>query len=250
MASAGIVATLPPLAGLVRMLDPAAEVHCLLPPGADPHHFQLTPKQVQLLRQADLLLRSSYDDGHWSGIHARSASFDMWPKQGHAWTSPEKVRARLPALAAELQKLAPQRSAAIAAALQRAEQSCDALDTAWRQALAPYRKSGVIMQHNAWQAMLQHYGVPVWEVLEAGGHGDEIGPHKLETALGLLRAHPGILLWGNREHSERALQWLRDHQSAARKPRLLVFDPIGDCGTTWAQLMRHNLKILNSLPSR
>lgn len=243
-ASAGIVTTLPPLAGIVRMLDPVAEVHCLLPPGADAHDFQLTPRQVEQLRQADLLLRSSYDDGHWSGIRASRAGFDMWPKRGHAWLSPEEVRERLPALAAVLQRLAPGRRAVIAAALKKAERSCDAVDAAWKKALAPYRKAGVIMQHNAWQAMLQHDGVPVWVVLESGHGAESITPQRLQKALDALNAHPGAVLWGNRRHSDRALRWLQEQQSGANKARLLILDPIGECGMDWLQLMQRNLDLL------
>lgn len=245
-ASAGIVTTLPPLAGLVLLLDPAADVHCLLQPGADPHAFQLTPKQVQRLNKADLLLRSSYDDRHWSGIGLQGRTLDLWPGQSHAWLSPAAVRDKLPELAAALQRLAPARSKQIATALHKARASCAAIDTAWKKALAPYRKSGVIMQHNAWQAMLKHYGVPVWEVLEAGEHGDEIGPHKLEKALAQLREHPGILLWGNRRHTERALQWLQEHRNREQKVRWLRFDPLGDCGMSWTQLMQANLDILGA----
>jgi zinc transport system substrate-binding protein len=249
-ASAGIVTTLPPLAGLVLMLDPAADVQCLLPPGADPHAFQLTPKQVQQMNRADLLLRSSYDDRHWSGIGLEGHTLDLWPGQGHAWLSPAAVRDKLPELAAALQRLAPGRSKQIATALHEAQASCDAVDAAWNRALAPYRKNGVIMQHNAWQAMLKHYGVPVWDVLEAGEHGDEIGPRKLEEALDLLRSHPGVVLWGNRRHTERALQWLQEHRDAGQQALWLHFDPLGDCGMSWTQLMQANLDILGSVSGR
>jgi len=242
--AAGIVTTLPPLSGLVLLLDAEADVHCLLPPGADAHDFQLTPRQVQMLNKADLLIRSSYDDGHWSGIRSGNRSFDLWPGKGHAWLSATAVRDRLPALAAVLQELAPQRSAQIAASLAQAISTCDAIDTAWRKALASYRDAGAIMQHNAWQAVLQHYDVPVWSVLETGHHGDEIGPHRLEAALDLLRAHPSSLLWGNRMHVSRALQWLQEHQGPGQKARLLHFDPLGSCGMTWPELMQHNLDIL------
>jgi ABC-type Zn uptake system ZnuABC Zn-binding protein ZnuA len=240
----GIITTLPPLTGLVLLLDGEADVHCLLPPGADAHDFQLTPRQVQGLKSADLLIRSSYDDGHWSGIGAKRRSFDLWPTQAHAWLSPNAVRDRLPALAAELQALAPERSAQIAAALTRAIKACDAADADWRKALAPYRDAGAIMQHNAWAPVLQQYGVPVWSVLESGHHGDDIGPHRLEEALGLLHTHPGALLWGNQRHASRALQWLQEHAGNGARPRLLLFDPLGECGMTWPQLMQRNLDIL------
>lgn len=241
--AAGIVTTLPPLAGLVLMLDGKAEVHCLLPPGADAHDFQVTPRQAQSLREADLLIRASFDDRHWSGVQLQERTLDLWPTRSHAWLSAKDVRSKLPELAQALQRLYPQRSAQIQAALGRALDLCDTMDGLWDKALAPWRSAGVIMQHNAWQSMLQEHGVPVWSVLENGHHGESIAPHRLEDALNLLHAHPSALLWGNQRHAGKALQWLQEHSDGADTP-LLNFDPLGDCGMRWPQLMQRNLDIL------
>ena len=243
-AAAGIVTTLPPLTGLVLLLDPQADVQCLLPPGADAHDFQLTPKQVQSLKQADMLVRSSYDDGHWSGISLAGRTLDLWPEQGHAWLWPAAVINILPKLAEALQLLAPEREQAITQALSKALSHAYAMNIRWYKALEAYHERGVIMQHNAWQPVLAAYKVPVWAVLETQHHGDDIGPHRLEEALRLLNAHPNALLWGNQRHASRALQWLQEHQSSPQKAQLLNFDPLGDCGSTWLQLMQANLDLL------
>jgi len=241
--SAAIVTTLPPLTGLVLMLDAEADVHCLLPPGADAHDFQLTPKQVQSLKQADLLVRSSFDDGHWSGISLAGRTLDLWPEQAHAWLSPAAVINILPRLAEALQLLAPEREQAITLALSKALSHAYAMNVRWYKALETYHERGVIMQHNAWLPVLAAYKVPVWSVLESQHHGDNIGPHQLEKALNQLRVHPDALLWGNHRHVNRALEWLHQHQESGHAP-LVYFDPLGDCGTTWLQLMQANLDLL------
>ncbi|MDX8392741.1 MAG: metal ABC transporter substrate-binding protein, partial [Mariprofundaceae bacterium] len=241
---AAIVTTLPPLAGLVRMLDTDADVRCLLSPGADAHEFQLSPRQVQALKQANLLIRSSYDDGHWSGLSLPGRTFDLWPKTAHAWLSPQAVRQQLPHLAAVLQQLAPQRKQRIAENLTQALKQCDAMDQALKNALAPYRKSGVIMQHNAWAKVLESYAVPIWSILESHHHGANIRPRSLESALAQLTKHPTAVLWGNHQHANRGLIWLQKHRAGngAKEKPLLLLNPLGACHMNWIQLMQANLQ--------
>lgn len=237
-AHAVIVTTLPPLAGLVSMLDTKADVYCLLPPGADPHEFQLTPKQVQKIKQADLLIRASRDDAHWPGMNIAAQQLDLWPKKDHAWLLPSEVRRVLPALAKKLQHIAPQRQQLIAQSLQRALRTCDKLELAWKQALAPFHQRGIIMQHPAFRRLCKHFGVPVWAVLEPRHHGG-IRPRQLEHALSLLHIHSDAVLWGNVHHSNKGLAWLSSHGNGKH---VIRFDALGSCGTAWTQLMHLNLK--------
>jgi len=228
---------------LVRMLDVEADVRCLLAPGADAHEFQLSPRQVQALKQAELLVRSSYDDGHWSGLSLPGRTFDLWPKTAHAWLSPQAVRQQLPRLAKALQQIAPQRQQDIADNLTQALKQCDAIDNALKNALAPYRKSGVIMQHNAWAKVLKAYAVPIWSVLESQHHGANIRPRRLEAALAQLAKHPKAVLWGNRQHANRGLIWLNKHSAQNGQTRhLLLLEPLGNCSMNWRQLMQNNLQ--------
>jgi len=246
MCGATIVTTLPPLAGMVRMLDAEADVHCLLPPGADAHDFHLSPRSVQTLKQAQLLIRSSFDDGHWPGLSLPGRSLDVWPKTAHGWLSPAHVRQQLPRLAAALQKIAPQRKENIRKALIQALKQCDSVDAALKQALAPFRKGGVIMQHNAWQKVLAAYNVPVWNVLESHHHGDNIRPRQLESALTQLSKHPTAAMWGNKRSANRGLIWLSKHREkyGQSAKRILLLDPLGQCGMNWIQLMQANLRII------
>ncbi len=235
-----IVATLPPVAGLVRMLDTQAQVRCLLPPGADAHGFQLAPGQVREIRQADLLIRSSRDDGNWRIMNVHGRILDLWPKKDHAWLLPNEVRRILPGMARSLQKLAPRRHQAIAQALEKALRICDQLEREWRRGMAPFRQRGVIMQHPAWRSLCRHFNVPVLAVLEPRHHGG-IRPRQLQHALDMLHAHPDAALWGDIRHANRGLAWLSRHAGSQAFMRL---DPLGECGMTWMQLMRQNLRLL------
>ncbi len=237
-AHAAILTTLPPLAGLASMLDEKADIHCLLPPGADAHDFQLTPKQVSQLKQADLLIRASRDDGHWPGLALATRQLDLWPKKDHAWLLPSDVRQILPRLARTLEEITPAHRPAIEQALKRALRICDVMEIAWKQALMPLHLRGVIMQHPAWRRLCEHFNVPVLAILEPRHHGS-IRPRKLESAFTLLQTHSDILLWGDMRHSNQGLIWLSDHHNSQT---MLVFDALGTCGMAWTKLMHDNLK--------
>jgi len=237
--SSEIAVTLPPLAGLVAMLDSTAKPFCLLAPGTDPHHFQLQPRTIESLRQSRLLIRALRDDRSWPLPPEHANTLALWPEIDHGWLSPATVREALPQIAEALIALHPERADAIKGALAEALAQTDTIAASWRQALAPMRATGVIMQHPAWQRLMQEMEVPVLTVLESGHHGHEHGPHRLDEALAELKQRPGAWLLGNAGHSGRALEWLADH--ADPRPHYVTLDPLGHCGESWPELMRANL---------
>jgi zinc transport system substrate-binding protein len=237
---AGIAVTLPPLGGLVRMLDARAEITVLLPPTADPHHFQMSPQATESLQRATLFIRASFDDGGWSGLESPATTLDLWPHTSHGWTSPALVRGVLPRLAAELEKIYPSHAASIRARLPEAIAETRRLEEAWRTALAPYRKEGVIMQHPSWQPMCELAGVPVRAVLESPRHEQEFGPRDLDRALQITDTYPGVLLLAEQRHDNRALDWIASH---SRHPlRRITLDALGTNTMSWVDLMQDNLK--------
>ncbi len=233
-----VVVTLPPLAGMVRMIDSGAAPRCLLGRSADPHAMRITPRQADLLRTAPLLVRSSGDDGGWAGLRARAlASLDLWPGHRHAWLLPSVVAARLPALAEALEQRGLFPEGRGAALVERAQQRLYALDRRWREMLRPLGTRGVIMQHPAWQALLEHYGVPVRAVLEGSEHGHAATPRRLSHALRLLKGDAPPLLIVETSHGNRMIDWLRARVPSARVVRL---DALGDCSESLDALIARN----------
>lgn len=237
--STEIAVTLPPLAGLVVMLDEQADVLCLLPAGADPHHFQLQPRTIESLSQSRLLIRASFDDGGWPLPAHHSNTLDLWPDIDHGWLSPTAVRKALPKIAAALSSLYPGRSDEIALRLKQALVQTFFVESDWQAALMSVKQSGVIMQHPAWQRLMNEMDIPVLAVLESGRHGHQHGPHLLEDALEKLKKHPDAWLVADVGHSQRALNWLKQHATLA--PYDITLDALGQCGMSWVELMRANL---------
>jgi len=238
--AAEIAVTLPPLAGLVAMLDQKVDVLCLLSNGSDPHHFQLSPRKIEALRQTRLLIRASRDDGGWPLPPHHAHSLDVWPALDHGWLNPATVREVLPRIATALIALHPERQQHIEAALSKALAATHQLEDEWRQSLQAAQQDGVLMQHPAWRRLMLAMHVPVLDVLESGQHGHEFGPHKLEHALVALHAHQGAWLIAGQGHSNRALDWLDEHAKISAKR--VTLDALGTCTQTWPQLMQENLK--------
>jgi zinc transport system substrate-binding protein len=236
---AEVAVTLPPLAGLVSMLDDQTESFCLLPGGADPHHFQLQPRSIESLHQSRLLIRASFDDGGWPLPAHHANTLDLWPDMDHGWLSPTAVRKALPRIADALMALYPERSDDIALRLKQALVQTFFIESDWQTALMPVKKSGVMMQHPAWQRLMNEMNIPVLAVLESGRHGHQHGPHLLEDALAKLNKNPDTWLFADIGHSQRALDWLALH--AKPTPHRITLDALGQCGMSWVELMRANL---------
>lgn len=238
--SSEIAVTLPPLAGLVAMLDNQADSFCLLPAGTDPHHFQLQPRTIESLRQSRLLIRASHDDGGWPLPARHANTLDLWPDIDHGWLSPAAVRKALPRIADALSSLYPERTDEIALRLKQALAQTYTIESDWQTALEPVKQSGVMMQHPAWQRLMNELNIPVLAVLESGRHGHQHGPHLLEDALEKLNKYPDAWLVADIGHSQRALDWLAQHVKPA--PHRIALDALGQCGMSWDKLMQTNLK--------
>lgn len=239
-----VAVTLPPLAGIVAMLDEKTETICLLPAAADPHHFQLQPRKIEALKQADILIRASFDDGGWPLPPVHHNSIDLWPDRDHGWLSPAEVRKVLPSIASALIALQPERKEKIEHNLKTAVEATIQLENKWRSTLQPFHSSGVIMQHPAWRRLMIEMGTPVLAVLESGHHGHEHGPHALDGALQKLNSHPGALLLHDAAHINKALEWIAAH--AETPVRQATLNALGSCNSSWAAFMQANLDALKT----
>jgi zinc transport system substrate-binding protein len=235
--AAEIIATIPPLAAVVQMLNDEP-ISCLLPPGSDPHHFQLSPRQVEKLNKAGLLIRSSKGDHGWMQIPADTPVIDIWPKQDHAWLNPDNLLAALPRIAEQLISLFPDQKTVIEANLKRSMDDVSRIRSELSKALSTLQSSGVMMQHPSWRSVFDTYEIPVLLVLESQRHGHEHGPRHLENALNTLEKYPDAVLIGDVRHSNRSLEWLASHSN---NKKIIFLDALGSCGDSWATLMQQNI---------
>ena len=241
--STAIIVTLPPLSGLTQMLLPEIPAQCLLSASADPHHFQPSPKQVDMLSQGNLLIRASADDQGWPIQTQQAHTLDLWLTQNHGWLMFSEVQQALPTLASALASKFPQYAARIQSRLVQKLQDINVLEKSWENLLQHIKNKGVFMQHPAWLGLFNQYQVPVWAVLESAKHGHEHGPRHLEEALQNLDTHPDALLIGSTRHSNRSLEWLNRHHKPTAP--IIHLDELGTCNQPWDVLMADNLKLLS-----
>lgn len=210
-----------------------------MPAGSDPHHFQLSPRQIEKLKQATLLVRTSKDDHGWLKLSSDIPLIDLWPDQDHAWLNPDHVQAILPRLAEKLISLAPEKRAIILKNLKAAQKRTALINDELVQVLKGLKTDGIIMQHPSWQRMFKAFNIPVLTTLESQRHGHEHGPRHLEEALNILKKNPAAVLIGDLQHSNRSLQWLSEH--ADNKKEILYLDALGSCDHDWPTLMQQNI---------
>ncbi|MDX8412702.1 MAG: zinc ABC transporter substrate-binding protein [Mariprofundales bacterium] len=242
-----VVATLPPLAGMVQLLLPNAQPTCLLANNGDPHHLNISPRKVEQLRVMQLLVRSSGDDGGWSGLQAiHSTVVDLWPQAHHPWLLPSDVGVSIKDLAETMASNKLISFDYSRKMIKRVTRQMQQLDADWAQLLQPLQRRGVIMQHPAWERLFAHYKVPVRAVLEHSHHGDGATPRQLEAALKLLRTTNPPLLIVERSHANRMIDWLRQQVPAAQ---VVTLDALGVCGQPLDGLLQDNMAQLRQVLS-
>ncbi len=225
------------------MLMPDQEVTSLLTANGDPHDFQLSPKQVETLQNAALLIRASADDGGWKLHTQQQNSLDLWPSLDHGWLVPSEVRTILPILATALAKQFPAQQELIKTQLAAAIECVNDEEVMWHNTLLPLQNSGVILQHPAWNHLFEANGVTILATLESKQHHHEHGPHALEHAVETMESHPQSWLIGDKHHNNRSLEWLANQ--AASPHTIIYLDALGNAQEHWLMLSKNNRTIID-----
>jgi zinc transport system substrate-binding protein len=164
-----VVAGFYPLAWAAQQIGGnAVDVHNLTPPGAEPHDIELTPRDVDEVRNADLVLYlgRGFQPALEKAVAGRSGpSLDLLagqrltssiPGEGelsvdpHVWLDPVRFARMITAVGRELGR--PTASAALAARLR-------ALDAAYRSGLASCGRHEIVTSHAAFGYLARRYGL-------------------------------------------------------------------------------------------
>jgi ABC-type Zn uptake system ZnuABC Zn-binding protein ZnuA len=164
----------------------------LAAPEQDPHAVELKPRQLALLRAADVLVRIGLDHEPWlarARVGDRTQVVDAsrnvrllqteTPRlraerkahmhafgNTHYWLDPENARPITAAIAAALCEVRQAECARFEADRQRFLRELEAKIPGWKSALAPYRGERLVVMHDSWAYFAEYYGLEIAAAVE------------------------------------------------------------------------------------
>jgi ABC-type Zn uptake system ZnuABC Zn-binding protein ZnuA len=170
-----VVATTTQAADLARnVAGDDVEVVGLLAPNTDPHEYELRPKDVQAVADADVVLRSGGDVDEWigeaiegSGTQAPvvdlSRGVTLHGDDPHWWQDPRNALAATGEIESALAKADPGHKAAYARAADAYEASLRRLDRGVRACIdkVPTTQRKLVTTHDALGYYARRYGIEI-----------------------------------------------------------------------------------------
>jgi len=182
---AKVGATIFPLYDIARQVaGPVADVVLILPPGASPHTFEPTPAAVRSLSGASTLFVIGYGLDDWAGRLAHGAGVPRvvrvdagvaLRREGgrgrasvdpHYWLSIRHGEAIARTVAAELERLAPERAVDLRGTLAAYLARLDAADREIRRLLEGSPTRRIATFHDAFGYFADAYGLEIAAVFE------------------------------------------------------------------------------------
>jgi len=176
-----LAATIFPLYDIAReVAGPMADVALILPPGASPHTFEPTPAAVRALGGVQALFVVGHGLDAWAARLAGGAGVSRLVRvdgdialrrvdgavDPHYWLSAPNARAIAGVVAAELERLAPDRYPEIQRSLLAYQARLDAADAEVRRLLADLPSRRIATVHEAFGYFADAYGLEVAAVFE------------------------------------------------------------------------------------
>ena len=160
-------------------------VESLAPAAGDPHAYELKPAQVERVRKADLVVRVGLDHEPWFA-RVRTTSRIVDASRGvallqtetprlradarphlhgfgnpHYWLDPENARPITATLAHELMQAIPAHGPRFEENRRRFLARLDAGLARWREAMAPWKGTRVVVMHETWPYFAARFGLDI-----------------------------------------------------------------------------------------
>jgi len=239
-----IVATSTDLKSLVEAVGgDQVSVESLAPPAGDPHAVDLKASQILRLKGAALIVRVGLDHEPWLA-KLRPAAPILDASQGivllqaqtprlradarphvhglgnpHYWLDPENARPITATILKELSKLKPSAAPAFEANRKQFLERLDARLERWREVMAPYKGTRMVVMHETWPYFAARYGLVI---VGAAEPVPGVPPTPSEVAALIARMRSGnVRLLVADIHSDTALVNQIAHGTVARVATLV-----------------------------
>jgi len=240
-----VVAAFYPLAWAAeRIAGDGATVVNLTPPGAEPHDAELTPRDVERIRDADLALYAGagFQPAFEDAVRDREGpSLDIvgGADDPHVWLDPLGFATVVEEMGRLLDR--PEAGTALAADLRR-------LDADFREGLARCARRTIVTTHTAFGHLATRYGLT--QLSLAGPSPEtEPGPRELERLIDDVRASGATTVFAEPLVTDRVAQTVAREADAT----VAILDPIEglsqerlDAGDDYLSVMRENLSALRT----
>jgi len=188
------------------------QVESIAAPSQDPHSIELKPFQIDRLKKADLVIRIGLDHEPWlSRIKMTKQVLDAsvgvpllqaeTPRlrverrahshafgNPHYWLDPENAKPITASIVEALGKLDPAHKAEYEKNRMDFIGKLDARLKAWKEALAPYRGTKVVVMHDSWPYFAARFGLSIVAAAEPTP-GVPPSPSELAKLFERMRQH-------------------------------------------------------------
>ncbi|HEX4746246.1 MAG TPA: zinc ABC transporter substrate-binding protein [Gaiellaceae bacterium] len=238
-----VVAAFYPLAwATVQVAGPSSGVVDLTTPGAEPHDVELSPRDVETVRDADLVvyLGGGFQPALEEAVAGREKpSLDLLPESGdpHIWLDPVRFSNAVGEIGRALDR--PSAAAKLQASLAE-------LDAAYRRGLATCERRTFVTTHAAFGRLAARYGLTE---LSVAGRSPEVepSPRELQELIDAVRASGATIVFAEPLLSDDVAETVAREAGV----RLATLDPIEglsqdrlDAGEDYLSVMRDNLGAL------
>ncbi|MEX2671676.1 MAG: metal ABC transporter substrate-binding protein [Phycisphaeraceae bacterium] len=273
-----IVATIFPLANLVeQIVGDRAEVICTVPPGMSPHGFEPTARHMEAIRRAEMVVMVglNYDDwardakqryapadaalvvfseavglethddhAHHDHDHGHADEHDHGGANPHLWLDPVLTHQFVEALGSHLAARLGDDDGQLAARTAALSEEFAEIDREYTEALAPYADAKIITFHNAFDRMVERYGMEMAATLTPVDAPGALTSGRVERALQVIAEHDVRTVYAEPQFPAEAFRVLENEAGV----RVLILDPLGDPydseRDTFQKIMRRNLETL------
>lgn len=253
-----VAVSIPPLADMVRQIGgERVTVAVLVPPGSSVHTYEPTPRQVQFVSEAQVLILNGIDLEFWApkvidaadnpellvvytaeGIPILQAEHEA-SGNPHVWLDPVYARRQAERVREALIAVDPEHEATYGANAQRYTAQLAELDAEIRAEIGTWKQRRFVGMHAAWDYFAHRYGLEQVAVIEEFP-GKEPSPEYLAQLVELIRRNDVPVVFAEPQLPPKVAETVAGEAQA----KVIVLDPLGgNAGAeTYAELMRSNLR--------